>query len=410
MADPTLPIDINLDKCIEWLESRDKIPKKLWQAELQVIEKRIKSAKNVLPEKMKELFKETAVDYWATKRIISMLAQAKTDSGESLHSMFGGYSDKGLQEWDGIRKAYDKKNIYLAESARILMRNVNYDIPALKKRMMDCDKQASELIRKHKDSEQQAKKCLQEYEASCQHFRVQQGEDLKAGIVGSTKRLPSMFADLLEDAKRGQLKKAADFYKVFTMYTLKASYGDMDAAAHEGGILPTLTRLWTEGLDLSVTSVRQDFITDLAELSTFLETRKDDMKTSPMAAHSLKDAPGVLHAQSESFFDHLLVDTQKVVAALKDLHLQQLIMIGKSDKYVERLVLLIEHNMKLSQRLKQKAREEEVKRQSLVKSKAEAGDKLAKLAHGTKELKGLVEREISKLYDNRQVNIFGVSC
>jgi hypothetical protein len=47
----------------------------------------------------------------------------------------GGYF---LQEWWDILKLYEKKNLYMAECAQQLTRNVNYEIPALKQQISRC--------------------------------------------------------------------------------------------------------------------------------------------------------------------------------------------------------------------------------------------------------------------------------
>ena len=43
-----------------------------------------------------------------------------------------------LQEWWDILKLYEKKNLYMAECAQQLTRNVNYEIPALKQQISRC--------------------------------------------------------------------------------------------------------------------------------------------------------------------------------------------------------------------------------------------------------------------------------
>ena len=46
-----------------------------------------------------------------------------------------------MKDWNTIVGAYQKNNIYLAEAASVLQRNVAYEIPALKKQINKCQTQ-----------------------------------------------------------------------------------------------------------------------------------------------------------------------------------------------------------------------------------------------------------------------------
>jgi len=399
-----LPIDIHLDKFIEWLESRNKIPKKQWQADLQEVAGKVAKAKAALPPKMKQLFGQSAIDYWSAKRIIAMLEKTKSDQGEKLRGLFGGYSDATLQEWDAIAKAYEKTNLYLAESGRILTRNVNNDIPSLRKALGEADRQANDLLRRHKESEQGAQRFLKLYNTACLPLGVEEGVTLRQGIENSKKRLPGLLTDVVHRVQSAGLKKAVAFYRNFACYTLNASYPDLDEEAHSGSLVPTAARV-CDGGDLLVDQRRQDFVSDLAELSTFFMQRCSDIATSTIG--SLPGAPANIQIQSESIFTSYLAIVEEVTAMLKDPNLQQLIMINKSERYVERTVVTVEQNLRHSQRLQKQATQQQAKRESLLKGSELNKRKLQELTKGTKELRALVEGAISQMYDGRAVNLFG---
>ena len=51
------------------------------------------------------------------------------------------YSSQRMKDWNNIVSLYQKNSIYLAETASILMRNVAFEIPALKKQVHKCQQQ-----------------------------------------------------------------------------------------------------------------------------------------------------------------------------------------------------------------------------------------------------------------------------
>lgn len=40
-----------------------------------------------------------------------------------------------MKDWQDIAKNYEKENLYLAEASQIFVRNINYEIPGLKKQI-----------------------------------------------------------------------------------------------------------------------------------------------------------------------------------------------------------------------------------------------------------------------------------
>ena len=70
-------------------------------------------------------------------KIIEILKETEKKS----KNIFGMYSSQRMKDWNNIVSSFQKNNIYLAEVASILQRNVAYEIPALKKQINKCQLQ-----------------------------------------------------------------------------------------------------------------------------------------------------------------------------------------------------------------------------------------------------------------------------
>jgi hypothetical protein len=44
-----------------------------------------------------------------------------------------------MKDWQEIVHLYEKDNVYLAEAAQMLIRNVTYEVPSLKKQIAKCE-------------------------------------------------------------------------------------------------------------------------------------------------------------------------------------------------------------------------------------------------------------------------------
>lgn len=50
--------------------------------------------------------------------------------------MFGSYGSQRMKDWLEIEKLYLKDNVYLAEASDLLVQNIKYHIPAVKKQIV----------------------------------------------------------------------------------------------------------------------------------------------------------------------------------------------------------------------------------------------------------------------------------
>lgn len=66
-------------------------------------------------------------------------------------SVFGRYGSQRMKDWLEIARLYERDSIYLAESAQILVRNVNYELPNVKKQITKFDQLIDEAQKKIQD-------------------------------------------------------------------------------------------------------------------------------------------------------------------------------------------------------------------------------------------------------------------
>ncbi len=72
------------------------------------------------------------INYYHCEQIFALLEKAEAEQqaggGKSLKSFFGRYNSSLLAAWDDILQTYRKESIFLAEAARIMVQNVQYEM------------------------------------------------------------------------------------------------------------------------------------------------------------------------------------------------------------------------------------------------------------------------------------------
>lgn len=71
------------------------------------------------------------INYFYCKRIIEILKETEADT----KNLFGSYGSQRMKDWLEIEKLYLKDNVYLAEACDLLVQNIKYHIPAVKKQI-----------------------------------------------------------------------------------------------------------------------------------------------------------------------------------------------------------------------------------------------------------------------------------
>jgi len=90
-----------------------------------------------------EIILPTDINYFYCIKIVEILKETEADT----KNLFGRYGSQRMKDWQEILRLYEKDNVYLAEAAQMLMRNVNYEIPNIKKQMQKLEQLLTASIR-----------------------------------------------------------------------------------------------------------------------------------------------------------------------------------------------------------------------------------------------------------------------
>ncbi|KOC65049.1 CDK5 regulatory subunit-associated protein 3, partial [Habropoda laboriosa] len=194
-----IPIDINAGKLLEWLVNRRHCNKD-WHVTVLIIREKINNAIQDMPvhEGIAKLLSGSYINYYHCLKIVEILKETEADT----KNVFGRYGSQRMKDWQEILRLYEKDNVYLAEVAQMLIRNVNYEIPSTKKQIQKLEQIQTQM--------------------------GIPGEHIKQELAEKVKELPDIYENIAKKTK--SLEKAVEFYCGFVEYTL--------GRQHDGGCVP----------------------------------------------------------------------------------------------------------------------------------------------------------------------------
>eukprot|EP01130_Rhizamoeba_saxonica_P002833 TRINITY_DN1265_c0_g1_i4.p2 TRINITY_DN1265_c0_g1~~TRINITY_DN1265_c0_g1_i4.p2 ORF type:complete len:547 (-),score=129.62 TRINITY_DN1265_c0_g1_i4:2349-3989(-) len=236
VKDVDIPIDIHDNKLIEWLVSRKTI-RSGWEEAINKIEQMIEVAINDLPDSLwiKEYMSANdVIGYQHVQEIIDLLIE----NGESQErNFFGKYNSPLIAQWNAILDTYKKNNVYLSQAATILVQNVKYEIPSIKKDMdknrgviTSCEKKISEISRNKKET-------LHKFEVMCRDIGIK-GDNIREEIISLTDNLDNLFTDIQYQMQEGNIKQCIEYYKGYVNHHLQQSnlemknFGELEYLEH----------------------------------------------------------------------------------------------------------------------------------------------------------------------------------
>ncbi|XP_066119934.1 CDK5 regulatory subunit-associated protein 3 [Saccopteryx bilineata] len=202
-----VPIDIQTSKLLDWLVDRRHCSLK-WQSLVLTIREKINAAIQDMPEseEIAQLLSGSYIHYFHCLRIVDLLKGTEA----STKNIFGRYSSQRMKDWQEIVALYEKDNSYLVELASLLVRNVNYEIPSLKKQIAKCQQLQQEYSRKEEEGQAGAAEMREQFYHSCKQYGIT-GDSVRRELLSLVKELPSQLAEI--GAAAQSLGEAIDLYQ-----------------------------------------------------------------------------------------------------------------------------------------------------------------------------------------------------
>lgn len=233
MEEQDIPIDINSGKLLEWLINRRHCTKD-WHVMVLPIREKINNAIQDMPihEGIAKLLSGSYINYFHCLKIVEILKETEADT----KNVFGRYGSQRMKDWQEILRLYEKDNIYLAEVAQILIRNINYEIPSTKKQIQKLEQIQIELEKKEADYKKSENIAKSEFNLLCKQLGIP-GEQIKLELTEKVKELPEIYEKIAKKIK--SLEKVIEFYCAFVNYTL--------GRQHDGGCVPMVKYIIDKG-------------------------------------------------------------------------------------------------------------------------------------------------------------------
>ncbi|XP_074653512.1 CDK5 regulatory subunit-associated protein 3-like [Tubulanus polymorphus] len=229
-----LPIDIHYNKLLDWLINRRHCLHQ-WQASAITIREKINNAIQDMPavEEITKLLQGTYINYFHCLRIVEILK----DTEANTKNIFGRYSSQRMKDWNEIVQLYEKDGIYLAEVAQLLTRNVNYEIPSLKKQIAKCKQTHDETIKKEAEYVTLENEFKQKYHAACKQMDIP-GVRIKTELMALLNDLPSELDNVVKSTSN--LSSAVEYCRSFVQFISGSSN-------HQSSSFRMLDHLMTKG-------------------------------------------------------------------------------------------------------------------------------------------------------------------
>ncbi|XP_077282758.1 CDK5RAP3 protein homolog [Temnothorax americanus] len=219
MQEQDIPIDINAGKLLDWLINRRHC-KKNWHTNILTIRQKINDAIQNMPahDGIASLLSGAYINYFYCMKIVEILKETEADT----KNLFGRYGSQRMKDWQEILQLYEKDNVYLAEAAQILIRNVNYEVPSIKKQIQKLEQSLTEFEKKEAEYKKSENIAHTEYNALCKQLGITGYSTVRRELMDKVKELSEIYQKVAEKTK--SLDKVVEFYSAFVEFTFGQQY------------------------------------------------------------------------------------------------------------------------------------------------------------------------------------------
>lgn len=183
-----------------------------WSDGLAEIRSRILSALQDMPEneEVAKILRGNQIHYYTCLEIIEVLKKTEADS----KNIFGYYSSQRMKEWQDIVKMYQKDNLYLAETAQIISRNVIHEIPSIKRTMSKLANVAAECNKKSVDYMKLSSNLNAEYFIAAGKLGIK-GDNVEKELLEQLEDFPELIRQIQSKISTS-ISQPLNFYSNFT--------------------------------------------------------------------------------------------------------------------------------------------------------------------------------------------------
>ncbi|KAG7203765.1 hypothetical protein KM043_013788 [Ampulex compressa] len=233
MEEQDIPIDINSGKLLEWLINRRHCNKD-WHSKILTVREKISNAIQDMPahDDIANLLSGAFINYFYCLKIIEILKETEADT----KNVFGRYGSQRMKDWQEIVRLYEKDNIYLAEAAQMLIRNVNYEVPSVKRQIQKLEQTQIDLQKKEAEYKKSEHIAQSEFNTLCKQLGIP-GQQIKQELAEKVPELAEIYEKIAEKTKL--VEKSVTFYCAFVDYTL--------GRQHDGGCVPMVKYIIDKG-------------------------------------------------------------------------------------------------------------------------------------------------------------------
>ncbi|XP_020292400.1 CDK5 regulatory subunit-associated protein 3 isoform X1 [Pseudomyrmex gracilis] len=214
MQEQDIPIDINTGKLLDWLINRRHC-RKDWHASVLPIREKINKAIQDMPahDGIVSLLSGAYINYFYCVKIVEILKETEADT----KNLFGRYGSQRMKDWQEILRMYEKNNVYLAEAAQILTRNVSYEVPNIKKQIQKLEQTITDFEKKETEYKKSENIARSEYNTMCKQLGITGYSTVRRELMEKVKELPEIYQKIAEKTKN--LDKVVEFYSAFVEFT-----------------------------------------------------------------------------------------------------------------------------------------------------------------------------------------------